>query len=220
MGELLRPLLVLALVLAIPIVPFVVFGAALDETISRWARETQDRAAMAALVTGVLAGDILLPVPSSLVSTLAGAKLGVALGTLASWLGMTAGAAAGFAAARRWGAPLAQRWVGAVEWERLSGVARRLGVRTLIVTRPLPVLAEAAVLLLGASGAAWRDVAAPLALSNLGIAAAYAAAGRWALDRGALPLALALSVALPLGATAVARRIWPAAASGDQHNLA
>ena len=51
----------------------------------------------------LLAGDILLPVPSSAVTTWGGGVLGVGWATLASSLGMTLGAAVGFALARTLG---------------------------------------------------------------------------------------------------------------------
>lgn len=210
MQELFRPLALVTVALAVPIVPFALWGAPLERAITRWAGDAADRPEAALLVAGVLAVDVFLPVPSSLVSTVGGAKLGFLAGTLASWLGMTAGAALGLAVARRWGTPLARWLAGDDELERLSTVAKRYGVQTLVFMRPLPVVAEAAVLLLGASRVPWHRVAWPLALSNLGVAAAYSAAGNLALARSALPLAMALSVALPLSATVVARWWWRA----------
>lgn len=209
MRDLARPLLILTVVLAIPIAPFLLWGETLESKITRWTQETEDRTAAALAIGGVLAADVFLPVPSSLVSTLGGAKLGLVGGTLVSWLGMTVGAALGFAAARLGGTPLTRRLAGDEELARMTKLAERFGVQTLVFTRPLPVLAEATVLLLGASGLSWRRVAAPLALSNLGIAAAYSAAGRFAMQRQALPLALVLSVAIPVTATALARWWWP-----------
>jgi hypothetical protein len=76
----------------------------------------------------------------------------------------------------------------------------------LVITRGLPVLAEAAVLWMGCTQLAWRRFLPAVVLSNLGIAAVYSALGQTALRYGELPLALAASIALPLLAATIARR--------------
>ena len=88
----------------------------------------------------------------------------------------------------------------------MDQLARQYGPRILIMTRALPVLAEASVLLLGTTRLAWRRFLPAVMLSNLGIAAVYAVLGQLAKTQGELPLALAASIALPLAATTLARR--------------
>jgi hypothetical protein len=56
----------------------------------------------------------------------------------------------------------------------------------------------------------WRRFLPVVLASNFGIALAYAAFGRWAAEREWLPLALGISVALPLLWTMMARRWLPA----------
>jgi len=80
-------------------------------------------------------------------------------------------------------------------------------VFVLVLTRPIPVLAEASVLLMGTTRLEWWRFLVAVGLSNLGIAAAYAALG----NRVQLPVAIAAAVALPLVSAAVARRLWPGA---------
>jgi 3-dehydroquinate synthase len=82
----------------------------------------------------------------------------------------------------------------------------------LIVTRALPILAEAAVLLMGAARLPWRQFLPAIMLSNLGIALVYSILGRLARDRGQLLWAIAVSIALPLLATTMAR-LWLARTS-------
>ena len=77
----------------------------------------------------------------------------------------------------------------------------------LIVTRPLPLLAEAAVLLTGVSGLSWRWFLPCVMLSNLGIALVYSTLGRLAYAQGHLLVALAASIALPILATTIARHV-------------
>jgi hypothetical protein len=54
---------------------------------------------------------------------------------------------------------------------------------------------------------AWRRFLAPVAVANFGIAAVYSACGHYASQWDALPLALAASIALPVLAATIARRL-------------
>ena len=204
-----RPLLVIVLALLVPVAPFLVLGESLDARVAGWLDPPPPPASVALVTIGVLAVDVLLPVPSSVVSTFAGSQLGVVAATAASWLGMTVGAVVAFWLARAFGRPLAVRLSAGEDIDDMDRLGRRFGAWLLIVTRPLPILAEAAVLLLGTTSMRWRVFLPPVLLSNLGIALVYSILGRIAQSYGALPLALAASVALPLAATSVAR--WLAA---------
>lgn len=209
MRRLVKPLLLVALVLAVPIVPFVLWGERLEPEMERWVRETvvESPLSVAALVVALLAVDIVLPVPSSVVSTAAGSALGFWAGTAASWTGMTIGSVAAFMLARAFGRPLALRFSSSEDMDRIDVLADRYGPLVLVLARPIPVLAEASVLLFGTTRLAWRWFLIPVALSNLGIAAAYALLG----ERVALPVALVAAILLPLLAAALARRFWPKA---------
>lgn len=205
-----RAFVLFCLALAVPIVPFVAFGDQLEDTIEGWLDPPPSPSVISLLTVAVLSSDILLPVPSSLVSTFAGAQLGVALATAASWLGMSLGATLGFWLARLWGRPLARRFSSAEDLERSELLAAKYGPSAVIMTRALPVLAEAAVMLLGATGLSWRAFLPPMLLANLGIALAYALLGQLAQSHDALVWALAASVVVPLLATWIARRFLPA----------
>ena len=93
----------MCVVLLVPIVPFLFFGGQLEDWLKDVADDPPDDATTMLIVISVLATDILLPIPSSVVSTMSGWQLGPWKGTLASWVGMTIGAVIGFALARRWG---------------------------------------------------------------------------------------------------------------------
>lgn len=197
-------LLWVALVLAVPIVPFMIWGAELESAVESWFDANLPPWSVAGLVVGLLTSDILLPIPSSVVGTVAGNRLGFWLGTGASWLGMTLGSVLAFALVRRFGRPLAAWWVGEEELARMDLLSQRYGPWILVLARPLPVLAESSVLLFGATRLEWRAFLVPLALSNLGIAAVYALLG----DRVALPVALGASLALPILAAGLARWLF------------
>jgi uncharacterized membrane protein YdjX (TVP38/TMEM64 family) len=209
MSELVRWSIAITLVLLAPIVPFLLFGDWAEARIEQWLDETLSPGATAAIVVGALVSDILLPVPSSFVSTFAGSRLGVAVGAGVIWIGMTTGCMLGFALARWLGRPLAMRFSSAADLQRMESLVQRGGPLILALTRPLPVLAEASVLLVGAIGLSWRQFLPVVCLANLGLAVAYAALGYWAREQGNLPVALAASIVGPVLATFAARRWLP-----------
>jgi uncharacterized membrane protein YdjX (TVP38/TMEM64 family) len=209
MRDLLRPLVIVAVALLVPILPFIGFGPWLEARIEQWLDPPPAPALVAVATVFLLSTDVVLPIPSSVVSTVAGAQLGIVPATLASWLGMTLGAALGFALAKTCGRPLAERLSSSDDLARLDDVSRRYGPWVLIVTRALPILAEAAVLVCGATRLSWRRFLPAIMLSNLGIAAVYSVLGQLARGQGQLPLAIAASIALPLVATIIARRLLP-----------
>jgi uncharacterized membrane protein YdjX (TVP38/TMEM64 family) len=211
----LRQLALLALVLAIPIVPFLVLGDSFETRLMELFGPDVPPLVVATLVAGLLASDVVLPVPSSIVSTLAGRVLGFWGGTAASWVGMTAGAVIAFAAARAFGRPLAVRLAGEEEMARVDALAVRLGALVLVVARPVPAFAEASVLLMGVTRLGWTPMLVAVGLSNLGIAAAYSALG----DRVQLPVALAASVVLPLLLAAAARAFWPRGSNEEAEEM-
>jgi membrane protein DedA with SNARE-associated domain len=82
--------------------------------------------------------------------------------------------------------------------DRIRRLRDRLGPMVLVVTRGVPVLAEASVLWMGMHGLPWRRFWGPVLLSNLGLSLAYSCFGAWAESHGWLPLALGFSIALPV----------------------
>jgi len=208
-SSLFRWLLLIAVVLAVPIAPFLVFGDSAETQIATWLDSSLSPETAAVLVIGLLASDIFLPVPSSLVGTFAGRMLGFAAGTLASWFGMTLGAIVAFWLVRWFGRPLARRFSSEEELNRMDCLADRYGILILVLARPIPVFAEASVLLMGTMRLSWWRFFVAVGLSNFAIAAVYAALG----DRVPLPFALAAAIVLPLAAAALARWFWPASSS-------
>ncbi len=207
MRDLLRPMMFMSLVLLVPILPFLIFGAQMNAWIEHWKDEPRAAPITAAVIIGLLASDIFLPVPSSVLSTMGGWRLGWIEGTIVSWIGMNLGAIIGFALARKWGTPFAAWFSKPDQLQRMHDLSSRLGPTALILSRGVPVLAEASVLLMGIHGLTWRRFLPPVLLSNLGISLAYAAFGDVAEQNQWLPLALGVSIALPvLLATIV--RVW------------
>ncbi len=209
MRELLRTLPLMCAVLLVPVLPFLFFGGQFEDWLRAFAEDSPSNSAVIAMVVGLLATDILLPIPSSVISTLSGWQLGWWRGTLATWIGMNLGAVIGFLLARRWGQPLAL-WFSKVEdLQRMRLVSDQYGPFILALTRAVPVLAEASVLIAGIHQLSWRRFLPAVLLSNLGIALAYAAFGDYAERHQWLPLALAVAIAIPVLVATAAHRWLP-----------
>jgi uncharacterized membrane protein YdjX (TVP38/TMEM64 family) len=132
---------------------------------------------LAALIgVGLLVADVLLPVPSSLVMVAHGALFGVAVGTLLSLVGSVGAALFGFAIGRR-GGRLMERLVTPAERERADRLLKRWGVLAIIVTRPVPLLAETVAIMAGTSSLGWGRVALASLAGSLPPALLYAITG-------------------------------------------
>lgn len=207
MSRLRRALLVVALALLVPVVPLVVLGFSFEDRVAEWLNARRAPGMHFVLIVGVLAADIALPIPSSAVITYAGGSgLGLLPAVAASWLGLTAGAVGGFAIARWLGARAAAKLSNPADLGRTRLLAGRWGPAALVLTRALPILAEACVLLMGAARLSWRRFLIPVAAANLVIAVVYAACGRFFEGSDAFPLAVVASGTIPLAAALTVRR--------------
>ena len=158
-----------------------------------------DRAGLwgAALIgAGLLIADVFLPVPASLVMVAHGALFGIVGGTLVSLAGSMGGAALGFAVGR-WGGAALHRWVPADERRRADELLRQWGDLAVIVTRPVPILAESVSILAGTSPLGWRRFLGACFLGNLPTCVLYAVTGATTtrLDNAFLMFGLVVAVA-------------------------
>lgn len=187
-----------ALVLALIIVPFAFYGDAVDA----WAKGFIDGAradpvTTALVLGGLLAGDIVLPVPSSVVSTACGLLLGLLPGLLVSFAGMTVSSLAGYAIGRWGGRRMLRRLLGENEVARFDDWTRKFGDWTVVACRPVPVLAEASVLIAGAARMSFGRYIAMVSLSNLAVSTVYAVAGALSARINSFLIAFLLSLAVP-----------------------
>lgn len=185
-----RGLIAMLLVLALVLLPYFLLGAAMDETVL--ALIAANRATIASGGAALLALDIVLPVPSSLLATAIGAALGPWLGTLVNAAGLTLGCAAGLLLGRS-GSPLARQILGHGLFQRFAAASARHGVLFILVCRAVPVLGEASIVAAGAGRAPFAPALAAAAAANVVIGAVYAFAGT-----APLALAGALAIGLPV----------------------
>lgn len=130
----------------------------------------------ATLGVALLVVDVLLPVPSSLVMVAHGALFGVLPGTLLSLFGSTGAAVVGFWIGRR-GGQFLERLVPPEERKRASHLVERWGLLAIVVTRPIPLLAETVAIMAGASPLGWPGTVLAALAGSLPPAFLYALTG-------------------------------------------
>lgn len=201
-----RTILGIALLFAVIIVPFLWLGARFDSyTIA--AMGDRDTAEFAIVAFLLLAADIILPIPSSVVATAAGSVLGPWLGTIVSAAGLSFGAVAMFAVMRTAGSPLARRLIGERDYDRYVALAAAHGPWIVALLRPVPVLSEASVVALGAVRAPWLASIVSILLSSTVTAAVYATLGAMAQRQSSALLLIAAALLPPALAWLIAHRL-------------
>ncbi len=185
-------------VLAVILVPFMLFGGQIEVWTENFIETMSEQKGIVVLVLGgLLASDIFVPVPSSLVSTAAGLILKFVPGMLTSWAGMTISCLIGFWVGHRFGRPAAERFVGVAELNRLEKLSQQYGDWAILISRPVPMLAEASVLFAGISQMSWWRFVLLSTLSNLGISAVYAFVGAFSASANSFLLAFFGAILIP-----------------------
>lgn len=177
------------------IITFLLFGPKMEAWVEGYLQGAGGFA-IAALCFGLLALDVLLPVPSSLVSLAAGGALGLWSGALTIWSGMTVGCLIGWAVGRGLLGPVDRKLTGA-----RHGVPG--GIWGLMLCRPVPVLAELTVLMAAARGMGLRPLALACGLANVPVALLYGGFGARFLN--AAPLGYLLA---GVGAACLVTLVW------------
>ena len=152
--------------------------------------------AAAAVGVGLLIADVLLPVPSSFVMVAHGAMFGVLLGTALSLVGSVGAAVVAFGIGRR-GGSLLLRVVGPGEQAQANRLLERWGTLAIIVSRPLPLIAETVSVMAGASTLGWGRATLAALVGSIPASVLYAITGATAatLDSALLMFALVMVVA-------------------------
>ncbi|AKI98755.1 Hypothetical protein AA314_00382 [Archangium gephyra] len=185
-----------ALLLTAILVPFFLWEDRIQAATTAFLQMPHSRWLIALALAGLLAADIVLPVPSSLVNLAAGSLLGLWSGTAVAWTGLMVSSVAGYLIGQGASATALARLVGNGEGRAVQASAT-FGHWGLVVCRGVPVLAEASVVLAGFNRMPFQRFLAVCALSNLGIAAAYSAIGAYAVDTGSFLVAFAGAICVP-----------------------
>lgn len=192
-----RALLVLLCAMLVPILPFAIIGELPGQ---RWLELSEaDGLLFGALGAGLLALDVLLPIPSSIVGAMLGGRLGFAVGFFWAFTGLCTGQLVGYALGRA----LPARWS--------SELPEAPTVALTLLSRPVPVLAEAVAIAAGATRLPFAQFALAGAAGNAIYAAAMAGDGAALLPQGLLGPGLILPMLVPVLAYLAWRRLVPRA---------
>jgi len=208
----LRVLWILLVAALVPLVPFALIGELPGD---RWLHAAGASAlAFGAAGAGLLALDVLLPIPSSVVGALLGGRLGFGAGFACAFVGLCIGHAVGYAIGRlvprKWAVPRAER-DGDRQVRPVQRTGQLEGAPTLMVvflSRPVPVLAEAVAITAGATRMRLPHFLASAALGNAVYAGALAGNGAALLPQGLAGPGLILPMSLPV----IAYALWRARA--------
>ncbi len=137
-----------SVLIGLVLVPFFLFEPQFNAFAAAMTRRDTATWLASTSIFGLLAFDVFLPVPSSIVSTAAGVLLGFWRGAAIVWAGMMVACVIGYALGAR-ASGLARRFVGEAGLERADRLLARYGDWTIVVCRPVPVLAEASVIFAG-----------------------------------------------------------------------
>ncbi|MGY2289787.1 3-dehydroquinate synthase [Pseudomonas sp. SDO528_S397] len=150
---------------------------------------------VALLLIALLALDVMLPVPSSMVALLAVAMLGSLGGYLVIFIGLCLGARLGYALGAGYFRLLSGRL--GLHQRQAGQWAYRLNTLSLVCLRGVPVLAETSVVAAGMQRYPLRAFLLVTTLANAGLALVYSAIGSWLVAENALLVTLLASMVLP-----------------------
>ena len=190
-------LVFVAVLIALVVVPFLLFGAELEAWALRVMADDRSKAVVAAAGGLLLASDVVLPIPSTVVISALGALLDGVLGTAIAVIGLTLGCVLGYVLGRALGHDFALRQIGDKDFTYLADLLARRGLPILALCRPVPVLAEASVIAAGVVGMPVGKTLLVTGLANLGFAGVYALLGASAQSTAGFLAAFAASLALP-----------------------
>jgi len=188
-----RAALILAAAVCVPLLPFAVIGELPGE---RWLSANDANSLHFALAgAGLLAADVLLPIPSSIVGTMLGARLGFGAGLAAAFAGLMAGQCVAYSVSRY----VLRRGHG-----ELPATPTLAAV---FLSRPVPVLAEALTFAAGAACVSWPQFLISCGAGNLIYAGALALNGSQLLPGDPIGPGLLLPMLLPVGGWLIWRKL-------------
>jgi uncharacterized membrane protein YdjX (TVP38/TMEM64 family) len=192
------------LLIGLILLPFFLFESQFSALADQLTSSSSSRWLAAGGIFALLALDVFLPVPSSIVSTAGGVLFGLARGTLVVWCGMTVGCLLGyFVGLRALGA--ARQIVGAENLARSEALMQKYGESAIVLCRPVPVLAEATVIFAGIARAPFARFVGLTSIANFGIALGYAAVGAFSMQLNSFLVAFAGALLLPAIVLGIAR---------------
>jgi len=190
-------LIAVVLLSALILVPFILWEERMNELAASLINARHSSVTVAAAVAILLAADVALPIPSSLLSTSGSYLLGFSTGLFASWFGMTAGCVIGYGLGRYAGRSVLLKFTSAREMEQSAADLTAKGDWILVASRAVPMLAEASVIMAGVLCRPFPRFLLVCSLANLGISMVYAAVGAFSVRADSFLFAFAGAILVP-----------------------
>jgi uncharacterized membrane protein YdjX (TVP38/TMEM64 family) len=165
-----------ASLIAFVLIPFILWGEQMDEHTPKLLQSPTAKWSIALIGVGLLAFDVILPVPSSVISIGLCFLLGPFYGALAVFIGMTSSFSLGYIIGRLLPVTYLRHWIGHEAWDTVSFKSRPINFAWIVITRPIPILAEVTAILAGSLHLPLIPTFASASLSSILVSIAYGAA--------------------------------------------
>lgn len=188
--------LLLPLIIVIVVIIGIFLGLPnLEATFSEWVTNSADQAKSyyAIISFSLLASDVFLPIPSSIIMFLNGSILGILWGCLLSLTSSLLSAVIGYYFGKLFYYTLNKHYTPG-ELEKAELIIKRYGFAGIIVTRGVPILAEAISILTGNMAYNFRRFFLANFIGFLPICLLYAFIGSQSLDTNTFLLAFGINV--------------------------
>ncbi|MEE2788641.1 MAG: VTT domain-containing protein [Myxococcota bacterium] len=186
------------------------FGAAhlVGYTLDDYAHSMQNEPTWLVGIVGcaLLITDVLLPVPSSVIMLALGTQLGVVWGTIFGSVGGLCATLVAFGIGRM-SKSRVDAWVGEKEIQRAHRLIRHWGAIAIIISRPLPVLAESAAFVAGTTTMRWRTITWSASVGVIPIAALYSLTGAGIAELTGTHLVIMVTLAIACAVWVILKRI-------------
>ena len=185
----LRLLTVLLVVAAFVLVPFALWGDQMDAAAPALLSSQTTRWAVALLGVSLLVVDVLVPIPTSVVSVMLCVALGFPWGMAAVFAGMVGAFVIGHLVGRVLPTERLREWVGPVAWDTFAA-RKTASLAWVAASRPIPVLAEASAVMSGSFRVPFLPALAAASSGSALVSAAYGLAVRFGVEQSGSTLAV------------------------------
>ena len=148
-------------------------------------------------IVGLLAVDIFLPVPSTVVMVLSGTLFGTGVGSALSLLGSIIGNLTGFEMMRRYGPAFCSRFVKESDLAKMTPLFEEYGALAVILSRPLPIMMETLSFVAGLMRMSRHRFILSSLAGTLPISVLYAYAGTSSIESRTVVPALFMLLCIP-----------------------
>ena len=145
-----------------------------------------------------LSVDVLLPIPSSVISVWSVISLGFVGGVITIWFGMSLACALAYWLGAGSYSGILRHFVKMQDVSQVQQMSARFGISALILLRAVPVLAETSVLAAGLVRMPFKQFILATSLANAGISLVYASLGDYASTNHSYIAAILASIVLPV----------------------